>query len=355
VVNPERSNLASKYFLSDVPSATVPATRLSTILGNLEQEMKLSTVALEYLRQQGFFALRNLALGESTHEEFAKAALIEQGLREHDANAIRQKEESDRLKTIADSAAREAARATEYERERRIRESDPRFIAKVKNQQLRARYGLDLFIEKDSFNRLMGLLHRIDDGGRFCDEDVLWLTTEGADYYSDELRRAFHHREAVFYAAEFARTRDPWNAVNASGHFRKCDSAGAAQELLEQVSLEGLKSRKLMSAIRTTHGGVMRDLGRFEDALRLGAEAHAITDRDFRPCTLLGAVNFELGNYEIARNWYAKAAERGASERSIDDELRSIYIRADKSKREEIRKFLLHEDPVRYKWVKSHN
>lgn len=97
----------------------------------------------------------------------------------------------------------------------------------------------------------------------------------------------------------------------------------------------------------------MRDLGRFDEALRYGTEAHAMTERDFRPCTLLGAVNFELGNYETARDWYAKAADRGASERSIDAELRSIYMRADKSKRDEIRAFLIREDPVRYGWVRS--
>lgn len=353
VLDPARSNIAGKYFLSDVPGATVPATRLSTILANLDQDKKLSEIALEYLRQQGYFALRNLASGETTYEEFSNLARIEQGRRESAAAEIRQKEEAERLRTVAESAAKEAARTAEYERQRLIQESDPKYIAKVKNQQLRARYGLDQFIEKESFNRLMGILHRIDGGTRFSDEDVLWLTTEGSDYYSDELRFEFHSREATFFASEFVRTRDPWNAVNASGHYRKCDGAGAAHGLLERVSLEGLKSPKLKSAVRTTHGGAMRDLGRFEEAIRYGAEAHAIMDKDFRPCTLLGAVNFELGNYETARDWYAKAAERGASERSIDDELRGIYMRADKSKRDEIRAFLLREDPVRYKWARN--
>ena len=353
VIDPGRSAIAGKYFLSDVPGATVPASRLSTVLENIEQDKKLSANAFEYLRQQGYLALLSLASGESNYQEFSNLARVEQGRRESAAAEVRQKEEAERLRAIAESAAKEAARTAEYERQRRIQESDPKYVAKMKNQRLRARYGLDQFIEKESFNRLMGILHRIDGGARFSDEDVLWLTTEGSDYYSDELRFEFHSREAAFFVTEFARTRDPWNAVNASGHFRKCDRSGAAHELLEGVSLEGLKSPKLKSAVRTTHGGVMRDLGRFDVALRYGTEAHAITDSDFRPCTLLGAVNFELGNYESARDWYAKAAERGASERSIDDELRGIYMRADKSKRDEIRAFLIREDPVRYKWAHS--
>lgn len=333
VADPVRSELAGKYFLSDVPGATVPASRLSTILGNLDQGKTVSAIALEYLRKEGYFALLSLAAGESNYDEFAEAALIERERRESATAALHQKEEA--------------------ERQRRIRESDPKYVAKMRNQQLRARYGLDQFIEKELFSRLMGILHRIDGGGRFSDEEILWLTTEGSDYYSDALRFEYHTREAAFFASEFARTRDPWNAVNASGHFRKCDAAGAAHELLANLSPNSLKSPKLKSAVCTTHGGVMRDLGRFDEALSYGTEAHAITDRDFRPCTLLGAVNFELGNYETARDWYSKAAERGASERSIDAELRGIYMRADKSKKDEIRAFLIKEDPVRYKWANS--
>ena len=353
VPDPVRSELAGKYFLSDVPGATVPASRLSTILANLDQGKTVSAIALEYLRKEGYFALQGLAAGESNYDEFAEAARIEWERRESTAAALHQKEEAERQRAIAEAATKEAERAAEYERQRRIRESDPKYVAKVRNQQLRARYGLDQFIEKELFTRLMGILHRIDGGGRFSDEDVLWLTTEGSDYYSDEIRFEYHSREAAFFASEFARTRDPWNAVNASGHFRKCDAAGAAHELLANLSPNSLKSPKLKSAVRTTHGGVMRDLGRFDEALSYGTEAHAITERDFRPCTLLGAVNFELGNYETARNWYSKAAERGASERSIDAELRHIYMRADKSKKDEIRAFLIKEDPVRYKWANS--
>jgi len=38
----------------------------------------------------------------------------------------------------------------------------------------------------------------------------------------------------------------------------------------------------------------------------LGKEAHLLTPRDFRPCTLLGAVNVEIGNYDLGQSWYKK-------------------------------------------------
>ena len=41
------------------------------------------------------------------------------------------------------------------------------------------------------------------------------------------------------------------------------------------------------------------------------------------------------------------------SDGRADSDLRGIFARADKTKREEIKAFLLREDPVRYAWVKS--
>ena len=95
----------------------------------------------------------------------------------------------------------------------------------------------------------------------------------------------------------------------------------------------------------------MRDLGRRPEALQLGDQAHELQPQDFRPCTLLGAVHMELGDFDSGREWYAKAAERGASEHSIDTELRSIFQRADKASRAAMKIFLLAEDPKRYRWV----
>lgn len=353
VVDSSRTDLASKYFVNDLPGAIVPATRLSNILDNLDQGCPLSGPALMYLQQQGLSALHQLAQGEVTYEDFRKIAAGELFLREQQAAAQRQRDE-------IEAKAQEAIREAQYERnrqrteeERRKRESDPKYIAKIKNQQLRMRYGLDQFIEKQFFARLMAILHRLDGGNRLTDEDVLWLTTDGEDYYTEILQSAFHEREAEFYTDEYKRTSDPWNAVNASGHYRKCHQAIKAHDLLTSIPDGRRKAPKLNSAIFTTHGGVMRDLNRFDEALKYGEKAHALTSQDFRPCTLLGAVYFEIGNYEAGNGWYVKASERGASERSIDYDLRGIFIRASKTKREEIMAFLLRIDPMRYKWLQN--
>jgi hypothetical protein len=97
----------------------------------------------------------------------------------------------------------------------------------------------------------------------------------------------------------------------------------------------------------------MRDLGRPVDALRLGDKAHAYRPDDYRPCTLLGAVNMELGNFALGQEWYAKAVERGATEESVDKDLRNILVRADQAKRAAMSEFLLRQDPARYAWVRK--
>jgi hypothetical protein len=347
-------DLARRYFVSDLPSSSIPASRLRDIIEKLQAGRPLTTNGFNYLRQLGLTALGQLAGGEITYEMFCETAASEQAEREQVVDAERQAQHAAKLAQEAAQKAREAEYWAQQETARLARERDPKYIAKMKNRALRARYGIESFIEQNHFAQMMNILNRFDDGKRLTDDDVLWMTTEGRDYFSEILRAAFHEREADFFASEYRRTTDPWNAVNASGHYRKCDQASKAHDLLISVPTERQKVPKLKSAIATTHGGVMRDMRRFDEALNLGNQAHEITPNDFRPCTLLGAINFELGHYEIGRDWYAKAIERGATERSVDSELRSIFLRADQTKRDELKRFLLRQDPARYCWVNSY-
>src|SRR3990167_618260 len=95
----------------------------------------------------------------------------------------------------------------------------------------------------------------------------------------------------------------------------------------------------------------MRDLGKRTEALQLGKQGHELQPLNYRPCTLLGAVCMELGNFGEGHDWYAKAEERGASKQSIDTELRGIFLRADKASRETMTASLRAKDPSRYCWV----
>lgn len=330
-----QNNLAIDYYVDDLSSAHIPASRLVTILERLQQGLPLSSYAITYLERQGLLALHRHASNGSSIDEFCK-----------DAEAEQRERETARKAQI--KLAQEKTKAARLALER-----DPKYIAKVKNQKLRARYDLDQFIEKHCFANLMDILRRIDAGKRISEKDVLWLSTEGDDYYSDQLRSAYHSIEAEFYASEFKKNQDPWMAINASSHYRKGSKAGTADNLLSAIDIEKKKSSKVKSAFYTTHGGVKRDLGQKDEALSLGEKAHLLMSKDFRPCTLIGAVYMETCRYVLGQEWYAKAVERGASERAIDSDLRSIFMRSDKIRKNEMRTHLLRVDPIRYRWVKS--
>lgn len=345
------TDLAQYFFVDDLPGSSIPSSRLRNILENLQRAQQLSIQSLRFLESQGLNALSQFAQTAHAYETFAIQARAERSKRLFALGARREAEQAARRALAAEEEKRQAAYWTQRKDERLARESDPRHIAKIKNQELRARYGLDQFIETEDFSRVMGILRNLDRGQRLADDDSLWLQTSGIEYFSDQLRVAFHQREAVYFSSEYERTGDPWHAINASSHYRKCKKPRAADVLLNSIPTQRQNVAKLQSALATTHGGVKRDLGYFHEALKLGTKAHDITPRDFRPCTLLGAVNFELGNYTEGQAWYGKAMDRGAKERDVDYDLRGIFARANQTQRQEIRAFLLAEDPVRFKWV----
>ncbi|OKY74883.1 MAG: hypothetical protein BM485_11665 [Desulfobulbaceae bacterium DB1] len=353
--SPALTEVARKFRVDDLPAAFIPGSRIANILNQVESGTPLSNYALEYLRKNGFVALFRYANNEFSLTDFLKAAEPEQLKRRASSEAKALQDEKERqlkreafLVNVKLEQERAAARKRAYD-------NDPRNIARAKLKELRDRYGLSNYIEKEHFPRLMDILRRADGGIRLTQEDLVWLTEkhDDYDYYTEELRERFHENEAVFYACEFEKSKDPWTAVNASSHYRKCGQARTADSMLKTIIISRLKNIKLKSAVFTTHGAVKRDMRQYDEALTLGDKAHLLTPKDFRPCTLLGAVNMEIGNHNLGESWYKKAVELGANEKSVDDDLRSIFMRAESSKREELRAYLLKKDPFRYSWAKK--
>lgn len=197
----------------------------------------------------------------------------------------------------------------------------------------------------------MGILRKLDSSRRLSDVDQVWLKGQGRDYASQEILHAHHRLEADHFLKEFRTTGDVWQLVNASGHLRKCEAAEEAHKLLTNIKDSAVKQIKLKAAVRTTHGGVMRDLRRYDAAFRLGEEAHELRPSDFRPCTLLGALYMETGNTWLGHEWYVKAEERGARTDSIESEIRSILRRMPLESRKEAISQLMSIDPLEYAWL----
>ncbi|MBK1875090.1 hypothetical protein FE848_17835 [Marinobacter sp. 1-3A] len=319
-------DIACHYHIDNHPSAV--RSPFSNILWALYQGHVLSPAYINYLKVKGFTLLYKLATGQITYESYISSI--------HAAEAAKKTR-------IAQLKARRLQRET-VEAARIARERDPAYI-------LRKKYGIVENSEQPLVLRLMNVLQHVEAGNRIAERDFVWLNAEGKRYFTKELREAYHFREAEFCAREYIRTRDPWNVINASGHYRKCKQPESAQELIGQVPAKSLKHPKIHSAMLTTHGGVLRDLKQRKKGLQFGIQAHELQPKNFRPCTLLGALNIELGNFSEGHDWYAKAEKLGASKQSIDTELKGIFRRADKTLRETMRTSLLAIDPVRYRWV----
>lgn len=339
----EYKKIAIKYHVEDVAGALLPGTPLSNALKSLElNEKSISNNAQYFLRRKGFFGLLHYANKVINFNEFLKVARKEKSERHLETVRLQAEAEAKALKEQAEQKLKNEIIQVQLKQKSR---------AKAKQSKLKQKYDLDYFIEKTNYSKLMNILRRVDNGIRLSENDIVWLNTEGEEYFTQTLRKGFHRNEAEFYADKFKRNKNPWSAVNASSHYRKCRESEIADSILCTIDVLKLKNIKLKSAICTTHGGVNRDLQKLDEALSLGEHAHKLTPRNFRPCTLLGAVHMEIGNYTIGQSWYEKAVERGYSEESMDDELKAIFMRAEKSKRKALCIHLLKIDSYRYSWV----
>jgi hypothetical protein len=93
-------------------------------------------------------------------------------------------------------------------------------------------YGIKTYVEQHCFSRLMVILKHVDASQRLSQEDFVWLSSVGENYFTKELRSAYHRLEADFFASEFEKTGDAWAAVNASSHYRKCSCPSDAESIL---------------------------------------------------------------------------------------------------------------------------
>lgn len=187
--------------------------------------------------------------------------------------------------------------------------------------------------------------------GVINEQDFLWLDEKG--FNNEVVSQAFYVNRAKSHLAQWKESNKPWNLVNAIADFRKGKSSQKALGVVKSnYPFKFSKgNKKLNSALLTTSGGVYRDLSKYNESLKLGSEANALTPSDFRPCTLLGASNILLGKINEGYEWYQKAIERGFKPDSYDNELRSVYMRCSKKIQKELKIDLLGKG-YSYSWLK---
>ena len=269
------ADLAERYFLEDLPGATQLGARLNGILLKIDAGEQVTALQRQFLAMSGLHALITLADGKTTLGEFRAAAEQEQAARIEEA-AVKT------LKDAAELAERAEAKAAAVKATFAAMANDPALRRKREAKELRQRFGVG-YIESEDYPRAMALLRQVANGQRLKVEDLVWLKTEAEYCWTDELQRAWHALEAAALTEAWESSGDPWNVVNASGHWRKAGEPERALRLTEAALAQVRPSPKLRSALATTRGGAMRDLRRLDEAKALASEAHELTSSDYRP------------------------------------------------------------------------
>lgn len=336
---PEQPSLAVKYFVDDLPGARQVGGRLHSIIANFDTKGQATELARDFLQANGLLSLHALVSGQSSFDSFKRNAAQEREVRMQLAQVAAAKADAEAARQTAERAAASAAIF-----------SDPEFRRRLEAKQLRRKYDVS-YIEPQHYRRAMRLLGLLSLGHRLEAADVAWLQTEAEECWTLAVAAAWNELEAKALTAVWRETGDPWAAVNASGHWRKCDQPSMSLELTSQA-LASASSPKVRSALITTRGGALRDLGRPGEAKAHGEQAHQLTPQDFRPCTLLGAACAELGDLAAGHYWFKKAEELGADRMSIDQEIRALLARASQDERERMRAYLVGQDPQRFAWLR---
>lgn len=342
-----QAGLAERYLVDDLPGAALVGARLNGILQKIEAGETLTSLAQAFLTSGGLNSLLALATGQIDRPTFEEAAA-----RERSDRIQRAKDEADRV--TAEQTQKAEAMDAAIKARFAAMDNDPVLRKRREARELRDRFDIG-FIETEHYPRAMRLLKQVASGDRLAPEDVAWLSTEVVDCWTDALQKAWHRLEAEALTKAWEESRDPWDAVNASAHWRKADEPQQALEVTEAALAKAGRSPKPRSALLTTRGGAMRDAGRLTEARTLGLEAHELIPADFRPCTLLGAVSMGLGDLAAGHEWYAKAEALGAERRAIDQDLRALLIRSEPDARDRIRNYLLEQDPERFAWLRNWN
>jgi hypothetical protein len=337
--------LAEKYYVDDLPGAALVGARLNGILQKIEAGDTLTTLAQSFLATNHLLALQAFTSGQIDLGIFET-----HGAREREARI--QKAQKRAVDAMAERTRKAEASAVAMKAHFAAMANDPILRRKREAKELRGRFGIG-FVESEHLRRVMSLLRQVSNRQRLRPEDVAWLSTEASSCWTEALQRAWHQLEAEALSKSWGNNGDPWDAVNASGHWRKADKADMALAITEAALLKAGTKPKLRSALATTRGGAMRDLRRLADAKTLAMDAHNLTPSDFRPCTLLGAVHIELGALEEGLKWYEKAETFGAKRHAIDQELQVLLVRSDPIERQRIGAFLIGQDPVRFAWARK--
>lgn len=289
---------------------------------------------LSFLKINGFNALHDLLDSQINYEQFKEKAILE----------IRNN------KTLIIPSVFEHP---DYQKEHKKNK------AKELNKEIREYFDIG-YIEPQQFTTLMSILKKLYNKKRINEEEKIFLLTEKDEneesyFHYDNISIQYHLIEGTYYLNAYKKNKNIWKLINSSSHLRKAKKLHEVKKHLETVDRRLLSSLKIESAYLTTYGAINRDLGNLSQALELAHTAHSKQEKDYRPCTLLGAIYFDLENIEKGQEWFAKAQNLGADEDLFFSEIKNIYLKASKEYKIKLKNYFEYENKKIFNWIKEQN
>ncbi|WP_436660300.1 hypothetical protein [Acinetobacter sp. P1(2025)] len=184
---------------------------------------------------------------------------------------------------------------------------------------------------------------------------VMQASSKLRGYLNTDIGKRIHINNANFYRNRFKKTGSFWDAVNACSSLRKANESKTAINVLQGSGVIAKarteKNTRFMSAYYTTLGGANRDIEEYDSAVKCAEKAHRFDEKNYRPCTLLGAVYMDLAQYNLGDEWYKKALKRGAPENSINAEVKAVVLKLKGKNRNDVIDQLIKKDRLSYSWL----
>ena len=216
------------------------------------------------------------------------------------------------------------------QREDQIKQAQYEDEANQAFRRLKEKYQVAWYDEFSPISRLNRVLMEIDDGKILTEGDEHWLSDEG-------LFQAL----ALYYERV-------GKLASAGSNWRKANRPDRTIEITEDERLHN------NSAILTTRGGALRDLGALDEAERCGQTAIKLAPKDFYPYNLLGAVYFQRGDPEEGDKYFQVARSLGSRPYDEISNIRSAIEKAGADEKRRVIEYLLRKDPERYRWTRSY-
>ncbi|MDY7016162.1 MAG: hypothetical protein SVX43_21710 [Cyanobacteriota bacterium] len=190
-------------------------------------------------------------------------------------------------------------------------------------------------------NDLYCILLNLESHNKLNHEEIEWLE-----------KKLLFSPIAIFYQKKHKESESLLDLIEAVKYWRKARMPKTALKLTFKIQLE---NNKMISALLTTRGGVLRDMGKLKGAEKCALEALQYNPHGCYCYNLLGAIYYQLGNPNKGDEYFKIAEQLGSRTDIQEAAIFDIFERKANPKTKEVIAInLSKKDTIRYKWAKDY-